>query len=240
VNAYVVASASYPNAAVLGDREASCSMCATPVAEPPSTASIPARLRRGLGAHQKMVVDAWTRAIPDAMRSEISIVHGSALGELETAAILATSTEPSPARFSTSVHSSIVGILSLAFGNRRGHSTLSAGPDTLFACVVDAFGRLAEGEPFVSVVVADETDERLREADDTPFAFAMLLSRTATEGARAIRLETTEGESDGSRSLFASVQAFDHAIRCERGRSILRPSMSGHATIAVDASGVVP
>lgn len=215
--------------------EEGCPDCAEIRERALDLASIPARLRRSTSLHQRIVLDLLARLLPPADRSSVTIVHGSTMAELETAVALASSDEPAPARFTTSVHSSATGIASIAYGNRQGHATLSAGADTLALCLLEAVGRLSEGSSDVVVVVADETSDALPSANARSFGLGLRLSRDPAAGARAIRLEPSESPGQAGRTLEASARALMHALRCTPEESRLAPSHPGHPTIHVEA-----
>ncbi len=61
----------------------------------------------------------------------------------------------SPARFSASVHNAAVGLATQLTANRRAHTAIAAGADTLAAGLTEAWTRLAGGEASVMLVYAD-------------------------------------------------------------------------------------
>jgi len=61
----------------------------------------------------------------------------------------------SPARFSASVHNAAVGLATQLTANRRAHTAIAAGADTLAAGLTEAWVRLSGGEPTVMLVYAD-------------------------------------------------------------------------------------
>ncbi len=61
----------------------------------------------------------------------------------------------SPARFSASVHNAAVGLATQLTLNRRAHTAIAAGANTLAAGLTEAWTRLASGEPSVMLVYAD-------------------------------------------------------------------------------------
>lgn len=61
----------------------------------------------------------------------------------------------SPARFSASVHNAAVGLATQLTANRRAHTAIAAGANTLAAGLTEAWTRLSGGEASVMLVYAD-------------------------------------------------------------------------------------
>jgi hypothetical protein len=100
---------------------------------------------------------AW--GLPDA--SNARLVFASRNGEFgRTLSILdslITGDGVSPADFTLSVHHALAGVLSIAQGNRRGHTSVAAGPDSFALGLLEATASLSEHpEEPVLLVYYDE------------------------------------------------------------------------------------
>jgi len=126
-------------------------------------AILPPMLRRRTSPLSRAVAEVLGR-LADATGADLGrlpIVHATSHGEIGvTVALLAAVLDPdgdvSPTRFHNSVHNTACGYVSIACGNRAGHTTLAAGPDTAAMALVEAAARLATGDGDVLVVCADE------------------------------------------------------------------------------------
>ena len=126
-------------------------------------AILPPMLRRRTSAPTRAV--AWVLGeLSERSGADLRtapIVLGTDHGEIAvTVDLLAAALDPeadvSPTRFHNSVHNTALGYVSIACGNRAGHTTISAGPDTLAMTLVEGAARLGTGAGDVLVVVADE------------------------------------------------------------------------------------
>ncbi len=81
--------------------------------------------------------------------------HGECARSVELLQSLAAATPLSPAAFSLSVHNANAGLLSIARGMRGNSMAISAGQSTVEHAVIEACGLLADGAPYVLLVVAD-------------------------------------------------------------------------------------
>ncbi|MGH6937800.1 beta-ketoacyl synthase chain length factor [Hypericibacter sp.] len=119
---------------------------------PVPAAPVPMSLRRRVSPlGQAALRCAW--GLPDAARSRIVSASrhgefGRTLSILETLAIGET---VSPADFTLSVHHALVGLLSIAQGNRQGHVAVAAGPDSFGFGFLEAVACLQErpSEPVI-------------------------------------------------------------------------------------------
>ena len=99
---------------------------------------------------------------------------------------LAAKSEVSPADFSLSVHHALAGLLSIATGNRQGHTAVAAGPDSFLYGLLEAAACLAEA-PGRTVVLVYHDDplptpyDRFGHPADQPLALALALSATGAE-----------------------------------------------------------
>jgi hypothetical protein len=144
-------------------------------------------------------------SLPDvrSARYVLSTRHG----ELDRTVSLLNSIdsrEPlSPADFSMSVHNSLIGLLSMAAGNRGGHTAVSAGSESFCFGLLEAVSCLCErpGQPVI-LVHQDEAPgaafaELIPERDVlSPIAIAIAVTRRQQDGAMAMTMSTRP--SDGS------------------------------------------
>lgn len=144
---------------------------------------LPALLRRRVGPLGRRALGAAWRVRPAGEpRFVFSSRHGEFDRTFRLLQALASEGEVSPAEFSLSVHNALAGLLSIAAGNRRGHTTIAAGRDSFGCALLEAAACLAE-EPTVPVL-AVHYDEPLPEVyapvvgddDREPVAIALVLS----------------------------------------------------------------
>ncbi|MDW5377475.1 beta-ketoacyl synthase chain length factor [Halomonas sp. HP20-15] len=125
--------------------------------ERPSGQSLPAMLRRRLNALGRAVCDMLAELDP---AGTALLIHASRHGDgertLELLYALAEGDALSPARFGMSVHNAILGVHSIASGNRRSLQALAASGDELAALFSEVRGYLAEGAPQVIAVFSDD------------------------------------------------------------------------------------
>ncbi len=116
-----------------------------------------------------------------------------------------TTSPLSPARFGMSVHNAILGVHSIASGNRRSLQALAASGDELAALFSEARGYLAEGAPRVIAVFSDApVPARFAEyAPPSRGTAAVALAFTADQG-RRVRSVPAMAEAQGR-------HAFDEA-----------------------------
>lgn len=126
------------------------------VAERPKGASVPAMLRRRLNDTGRAVCDMLNELDPEA---ECVLLHASRHGDgertLEMLYDLAEESPLSPARFSLSVHNAILGVHSIASGNRRSLQAIAASGAEWAALLSEARGYLIDGEAQVIAVFSD-------------------------------------------------------------------------------------
>ena len=133
---------------------------------------LPARARRGASLLTRMLADVVAQATARAGFDATSVrtVYASAFGETESAVALLGMRHRgdgllSPARFSTSVHNTASGLLSIAEGNRAFSTALVGGPETVAMALVEA-ATLFHAEPGpVVVAFADEPVPEVLGAD---------------------------------------------------------------------------
>ncbi|SHF21245.1 Beta-ketoacyl synthase, N-terminal domain [Modicisalibacter ilicicola DSM 19980] len=126
------------------------------VEERPGATSLPAMLRRRLNGPGRAVCDMLAALDPGA---DCVLLHASRHGDaartLEMLYALTEGEPLSPARFGMSVHNAIVGVHSIASGNRRSLQAIAASGAEVSALFSEARGYLAEGEPQLIAVFSD-------------------------------------------------------------------------------------
>nr|WP_298413038.1 beta-ketoacyl synthase chain length factor [uncultured Halomonas sp.] len=136
--------------------------------ERPSGASVPAMLRRRLNDTGRAVCDMLATLDPNA---ECVLLHASRHGDAErTLDMLYALHEEgalSPARFGMSVHNAVLGVHSIASGNRRSLQAIAASGAEVSALFSEALGYLMDGEKHVVMVFSDAPIPA-RFADHTP------------------------------------------------------------------------
>jgi hypothetical protein len=134
--------------------------------------------------------------------------HGEFSRTLGILRSLAARELPSPAEFSMSVHNALLGLLSIHFGNMRGHTALAAGLDTFGFGLMEAAGCLAEQprEP-VLLIFGDEplSGEFVTfGADDVDLPLVVVLAiRTPRAGDDGILFDATPRNSSAPPSTAA-------------------------------------
>ncbi len=163
--------------------------------EQPAAAKAPQLLRRRVsGLGQKALQAAWGSPASSSARFVFSSRHGEFSRTLSLMDALAREDQVSPADFSLSVHHALAGLLSIATGNRRGHTAIAAGKESFFYGLLEALGCLAE-TPECPVVLV-HYDERLPapfDHFDSPGdeTIAMALTLTTEKVGPAMRLAIT-------------------------------------------------
>jgi len=120
-----------------------CDMPPT-AAEPISEPELPVLLRRRVTQAGKL---AFRAACGIGMESDLRFIFCSRHGEFERTLRLLeaiAAREPvSPADFSLSVHNALAGLLSIAWQNQEGHTTIAAGHDSFGYGMLEAAASLA-------------------------------------------------------------------------------------------------
>ena len=152
----------------------------------------PALLRRRVGVlGQQALRLAWGIGGAGEARLVASSRHGEfgrTLGILDR--IIAA--EPvSPAEFTLSVHHALIGLLSIACGNRRGHTAVAAGPESFGFGFLEALCCLAEtpDEPVLLIHYDEQLPEPFTNfASDTGPAMALVVALAAGGPGEAMTL----------------------------------------------------
>ncbi|SDL17809.1 Beta-ketoacyl synthase, N-terminal domain [Modicisalibacter muralis] len=173
------------------------------VAEHPKGASVPAMLRRRLNDMGRAVCDMLAELDP---RAECVLLHASRHGDgertLEMLYALAEDTPLSPARFSLSVHNAMLGVHSIASGNRRSLQAIAASGCEWAALLSEARGYLIDGETQVIAVFSDAP---------VPARFTEHIAIPAEISAVALRLSCHAGKTIESQPASQPQLAQAHA-----------------------------
>ena len=153
-----------------------------PAATGRPTVTLPAILRRRVTPIGQIAFRAATAlSVPDEARFIFCSRHGEFQRTLGILTALATGELVSPAEFSLSVHNALAGLLSIAWRNRAGHTTIAAGADSFRSALIEAAACLLERpvEPVLLVYYEDRLTEAYAEiaaSDETCVALALLLT----------------------------------------------------------------
>ena len=120
-----------------------------------SLSPLPMMLRRRMNGFGQKVVEASlaTRAAEQS-RYVFATRHGEFTTTLRILENLHQGAAPSPADFSMSVHHALAGLLSIKTGNRAGHTTISAGPETFAYGMLEAATTIMEQQPATALLVS--------------------------------------------------------------------------------------
>ncbi|RTR07128.1 beta-ketoacyl synthase chain length factor [Halomonas nitroreducens] len=170
--------------------------------ERPAGKAVPAMLRRRLNLPGRAVSDMLEALDPEA--SQV-LVHASRHGDgertLQMLEALTVGQPVSPARFGLSVHNAILGVHSIASGNRRSQQALAASGTELAALFGEARGYLADGESSVVVVFSDApVPGRFRGADTPEVELAAVAMRLGTATGRTITAAPLPADAAPSRA----------------------------------------
>jgi len=200
-------------------------------AEVADTAPLPVLLRRRVSALGRQALAAGWRVMPEPTpRFVFSSRHGEYDRTLRLLETLVTEGEVSPAEFGLSVHHSLAGLLSIAKGNRRGHTAIAAGCDSFGYGLLEAAACLAEkpSEP-VLLVHYDEPlpapyGEVIEGDEQEPVALALALNTTAgtTLSIDAEPLERGQDNPSLALAFIHFLQSDDHERTLAGGRMAWR------------------
>lgn len=163
----------------------------------PKLEFVPAMQRRRLSPFAKIALYTAEKALsaaPLITTEQVDIVFSSRHGDLhKTAALLTELSENqdiSPTAFSTSVHNAVPGLYSILKQNKQAINAISAGQDSFFYALVDAYARLKSGraQRLLVVHVDRELPELYAEFKDEQqidHAVAMVLTLEQTSNVQA-------------------------------------------------------
>lgn len=160
---------------------------------------LPASLRRRVTPIGRRVLEAAWRLCAgleaEAPRIVLSSRHGEYARTLGLLQALAEGEDVSPAEFSLAVHHGLAGLLSIATGNRAGHTAIVAGGDTLGSALTETAACLATGDRRVLLMYFDEAlppdYAAVGGGDDPSVVLALLLG----EGGIPLHLEVEPASS---------------------------------------------
>ncbi|HXN87412.1 MAG TPA: beta-ketoacyl synthase chain length factor [Candidatus Binataceae bacterium] len=175
--------------------------------------TLPTMLRRRISVIGQMAFRASYALLENRIARFIFCSrHGEFQRTLNILKSLAAQEPVSPAEFSLSVHNALAGLLSIAWKNTAGHTTISAGADSFGAAMLDAIACLKSqpAEPVMVVYFDDllpEPYDTFNDRDDTCLALAMLLGAPPNDGEDlTVSFEPCARE---TASLSATEQALD-------------------------------
>jgi hypothetical protein len=154
--------------------------------------SLPMSLKRRITPVGRRVLEAGWAVLAGRDTLAPRIILSSRHGEYDRTVgllhSLATDDAVSPAEFSLAVHHGLAGLLSIATGNKKGHTAIAAGPDTLGSALIEAAATLAEGGGTVLLLHFDDAlpsdYDGIADQPSDPAAIALLLGA----GGNQIRL----------------------------------------------------
>lgn len=180
-------------------------------------ADLPSSLRRRVTPiGRKALEAAWCllsgRETTDQPRIVLSSRHGEYSRTLGLLSGLVENGEVSPASFSLSVHHALAGLLSIAAGNRAGHTAVAAGNESFGYGCLEAATCLADGIERVLLLHFDEalpdTYAEIGGGAEDALALALLLAPDNDTGAgERIALRLTPSDPPGADSLAHRVAA---------------------------------
>lgn len=174
---------------------------------------LPLALRRRITPIGRKLMEAAWAILPEAEmqpRIVLSSRHGEYARTLGLLSSLAECGEVSPAEFSLSVHHALAGLLSIAIGNRAGHTAIASGADSFGYGLLEAVACAAEDDAPVLLLHFDEPLPDIY-ADvcsdaDLPVVFACLLRHGPNASGRCVAMDFAQTErpsSDPLALLFA-------------------------------------
>jgi len=200
------------------------------------------RQRRGLSECARFMVSAATAALEDANIDSIDfpMVSGSSLGEIQTAETLCQMRlhgdgRSSPARFRNSVHNTVTGLMSIAFGSHAPCTSVAAGPATVAVAILEAQLQLWHGAPRVLVMVGDESVPQVFDPEFgyPPVAGALVLAASTAQRYQPTLELVRLGQSDARGEVPLRVNPglpmleIVNALRSREARAIVLPGLHG-------------
>jgi hypothetical protein len=135
----------------------------------------------------------------------LSTRHGELARTVSILECLSRREPPSPADFSMSVHHGLAGLLSIAFGNRKGHCAVSAGRESFCYGMLEAAACIAErpDEPVILIHYDERPEGAFAElfvdpAAEGPVAAALCLGGKTSDGGIPVTLRTAPRRGDAA------------------------------------------
>lgn len=183
--------------------------------------ALPVSLRRRITPIGRQVMEAAWAVLPEGGQSPrivLSSRHGEYSRTFGLLGSLAESGEVSPAEFSLSVHHALAGLLSIATGNRAGHTAVAAGSESFGYGLLEAAACLAEDAQPVLLLHFDEAlpgnYASIAGVAEDAVALACLLVPAETPGGQRIsfdfRAATVPGNDPLAQCFAAFLDSHDH------------------------------
>lgn len=177
---------------------------------------LPLSLRRRITAVGRRLMEAAWSVLAEgdaAPRIVLSSRHGEYGRTYDLLCGLAESGEVSPADFSLSVHHALAGLLSIATGNRAGHTALSAGTDTFGYGLLEAAACAVEDARSVLHLHFDEPlpepyAHTVDDDDQEAVVLACLLTPCAQPGGSDLTMEFEPANGTRAGALSSSFLDF--------------------------------
>lgn len=149
--------------------------------------------RRATPLGRRALAVAWSLAPEQNTRFIFSSRHGEYARTFSMLQTLAKEDTVSPADFSMSVHHALAGVMSIAMGNRKGHTALAAGPDTFGYGLMEAAVCLSErpSEPVLLLHYDEPLPDAYAGFDDDHAGAVLALSLRPPRGPGDIEVEAT-------------------------------------------------
>ncbi|KAF0221456.1 MAG: hypothetical protein FD176_3165 [Rhodospirillaceae bacterium] len=200
---------------------------------PPARPALPALLRRRVSPLGRKALQAAWAILPADCQPRLILAsrHGEYARTFELLTSLSESAEVSPAEFSLAVHHALAGLLSIATGNRQGHSAVAAGADSFGYGLLEAACFVAEQATPALLFYFDEALPPIYApiSDDDgpafPLALAALLVPQSWPAARVIHMHMESGDGQPGQCparAFLSVLEQDGEAVAQGGRHAWR------------------
>lgn len=161
-------------------------------------------------------------SVPEGARFIFCSRHGEFDRTLGILTALATGEPVSPAEFSLSVHNALAGLLSIAWQNRAGHTTIAAGVDSFGSAMIEALACILE-RPDVPVLLVYLEDplpkpySEIADSEETRIALALVLTAPRHEGSDIVLNLVRPANGRGSASASGQALSFlNFLLRDER------------------------
>lgn len=165
----------------------------------PGEQALPGSIRRRVTPlGRRALAAAWSLAPDPSTRFIFSSRHGEYSRTFSMLQTLAKENAVSPADFSMSVHHALAGVMSIAMGNRQGHTALAAGPDTFGYGLMEAAACLSEkpGEPVLLVHYDEPLPDAYAGVADDRAGAVLALSLRPPRGAGDIEVQAAPGTAE--------------------------------------------
>jgi hypothetical protein len=182
----------------------------------PST-TLPMMLRRRATLVGRAALSA-AMGLPNVeeARYVLSSRHGELNRTLSILRCLVLKEPVSPADFSMSVHHGLAGLLSIALQNSKGHTAISAGPESFCYGLLEAAVCIVESpaEPVILIYYDEKPDTLFPSSSGSsgaaaPIVAALCLGHAATNDGPVISMKTSElDDGQTSESLVRDFLAF--------------------------------